>query len=75
MRANKCIGSTIVVIAVIMLLLTMTGRTTYAQSSGDSNTVLAKLQEVLNNQKQIMAELASLKEDVRIVKIRVTQSQ
>jgi hypothetical protein len=37
--------------------------------------VVMKLDEILRNQKTIMADLASLKEELRIVKIRVTQAQ
>jgi hypothetical protein len=37
--------------------------------------VLAKLGEILNNQKVIMEDLAFMKEEIRIIKIRVTQSQ
>lgn len=48
----------------------------HAQNSADGDlSVMAKLDQILSNQKIIMADLATLKEELNIVKIRVTQSQ
>lgn len=62
--------------AVVAILLGGAIRVIYAQGANSQDmTVLAKLNEVLSNQKVIMDELAGLKEDLRIIKIRITQSQ
>ena len=46
-----------------------------AQVKSSDSAVLAKLDAVLSAQKSIMEELAAIKEDLRIIKIRITQSQ
>ena len=45
------------------------------QEETDSAAVSRKLEEVLGNQKTILAELSAIREEVRIIKIRVTQAQ
>lgn len=76
MKIKKAISVFIVSIAVIAALLSITGRATQAQGSVASDTaVLAKLNEIVSNQKLIIAGLDSLKAELNIVKIRVTQSQ
>lgn len=48
----------------------------YAQgSSGTDQAILAKLDAALRNQSAILSDLASIKEELKIIKIRVTQSQ
>ncbi len=44
-------------------------------SSGPDAGVIAKIEAVLENQKTILDNLASIKEDLRIIKIRITQQQ
>jgi hypothetical protein len=44
-------------------------------SSGPDADVIAKLDVVLQNQKAILDNLASIKEELRIIKIRITQQQ
>jgi hypothetical protein len=47
----------------------------YAQSSVDGGSVMSKLNEIFRGQAQMMAVLNSMKEDVSIIKIRITQMQ
>ena len=76
MKVKKAIFTFFISVVVVAALLGMTGRAIHAQSSGASDSsVLAKLSEILNNQKSIMGDLASMKEELRIIKIRITQSQ
>jgi len=76
MKLKKTVLAFFISIIIVTAFLSMAGRATYAQSSDASDqAVLAKLEEVLNNQKSIMTDLASIKEELRIIKIRVTQSQ
>ena len=46
-----------------------------AQTKSSDSTVLEKLDAVLSAQKSMTDELAAIKEDLRIIKIRITQSQ
>lgn len=61
-----------------IVLFSMNDRPISAQGSapqGGDAALAEKLEEVLANQRQIMADLAGIKEELDIVKIRVTQSQ
>ena len=76
MKIKNVITIFVVSIAVIAAFLSITGRATHAQGSGVSDpAVLAKLDEIISNQRLIMTDLSSLKGELNIVKIRVTQSQ
>lgn len=76
MKRYKTLAVLIISIAVAAVLLGGIARVTHAQGSDSSGSeVLAKLNEVLNNQKTIMQEIAGIREDLRIIKIRITQSQ
>ena len=41
----------------------------------DQGAIMAKLDQVLNNQKVIMDQISSMKQELNIVKIRITQTQ
>jgi len=62
---------------VLWTLFDAANRPTQAQdaSAPENESVLSKLDLVLSNQKDISSDLASIKEELRIVKIRVTQAQ
>ncbi len=76
MKIRKAVFVISVSIIVIAALLGMTGLSLNAQSSETADsTVLAKLEAVLGNQKSMMEDLAAIKEELRIIKIRITQSQ
>jgi hypothetical protein len=73
---KKVMAGFCITIAIIAGLLFMAGQMTHAQNEGASDpTVLAKLNEILGNQKEIMADLANMKEQLRILTVRVTQAQ
>lgn len=46
-----------------------------AEDSSNNSNVLEKLNEVTISQQNILAALNSLKEDIQVIKIRVTQAQ
>jgi len=73
---GKVVFTLLVSIVVIAAVLGMTDRVIHAQSLGASDLeVLAKLDAILSGQKVIMDDLAAMKEELGIIKIRVTQSQ
>ena len=65
--------------AVLMVLMTCGMVFTYgplhAEGSMNEGDILAKLEEVSKSQQEMMAAINSLKEEIQIIKIRVTQSQ
>ena len=49
--------------------------TAYAEGETSDSEISKKLDDILANQQTILSELASIKEELRTVKIRVTQQQ
>jgi len=76
MKIKRAVFTLLISIAVIAAVLGMTDRVIHAQNSGVSDpAVLAKLDEILRGQKSISDDLAAMREELRIIKIRITQSQ
>lgn len=65
----------IAVLCVMVSALLFTERTLRAQETISGSAIAKKLDEILNNQKVIMQNLESLRTELNIVKIRVTQQQ
>ena len=76
MDLKRFLTGTLIFLSIVSGFLVITGNITHAQGpAAPDSTVLAKMDEILNNQKAIMAELAGIKEELHIIKIRVTQAQ
>ena len=76
MSTRKILLGIIACLIVIVALAAMTGVVTHAEGQGtDESSVLAKLDEILNGEKAIMADIAAMREELRVIKIRVTQQQ
>ena len=75
MRFRKTIIAFSIIIAVLATLSAITLRATHAQGSSMDPELSSRLNEILSNQRAIMADLAAMKEELNIVKIRVTQAQ
>ena len=77
MKTRKILLWLCILSVVLWTIFDAANRPTQAQSaSGPGNEiVLSRLETVLNNQRSIMSDLASIKEELRVIKIRVTQSQ
>ena len=74
MKINKVMTAVVIAFIVISALLFFANRSVKAE--GDNNAaVLQKLDEVIRGQKAILDDMESLKREMNIVKIRVTQSQ
>jgi glucosamine 6-phosphate synthetase-like amidotransferase/phosphosugar isomerase protein len=69
------------ILAIIVLAVMLAASSSLAQDetqqapSAELNEIIGKLNEVLSSQKALMEQVASLKEELNIIKIRVTQSQ
>lgn len=62
-------------IAVIYALLTITYRPIQAQPEPVEQDISAKLEEISKGQKDIIDQLKTIKEELGVIKIRVTQNQ
>ena len=74
MRKNILTGAVIFFVGFASGLILTHGSLRAEGSSNDRN-ILEKLHEVTISQQNILAALNSLKEDIQVIKIRVTQIQ
>ncbi len=72
---NKIVIGVIISLVVLSMLLAVTGRPINAQGQTSDPEILKKLDEILAGQKTISQKLDTLKEELYIIKIRVTQQQ
>lgn len=72
---NKILSYAVIFIAGIACGLVLTYGPLHAQGAGGDSDMMAKLNELSNGQREIVAAIDSMKEDIHIIKIRVTQSQ
>jgi len=77
MKAKRAILIISVIAIAGAVIYAMLAGAAGAEGAGDHAyaTVREKLEAILLNQKSIMEDLASIKEDLRIIQIRVTQNQ
>ena len=76
MKLKKMVTGIVISLVVIAVLLAVTDRPSKAedQAAGSGNQdVLAKLDEVLKSQQDVMKRLDEIREEMGIVKVRVTQ--
>lgn len=66
--------SLMVVVLAVAVFIAQTAVGTIAKAQDDS-LILSKLNEVLKGQQAIAADIASIKSELNVVKIRVTQIQ
>ena len=72
---RKILAGAVVFIAGIACGLVLTYGPLHAQGSISENDIMAKLNEISKSQEDVVAAINSMKEDMQIIKIRVTQSQ
>ena len=75
MKTKNIIITLAVFLTILVTLLTFTKSTVRAEDTADVTALSAKVDEVLSNQKMILQGLASIKEELNIIKIRITQQQ
>lgn len=73
MRFNKMMSGLIISLVVIFVLLTAADRRIDAQSATSDSAVSRKLDEVLRNQTAILDGIASIKQELDVIKVRVTR--
>ena len=75
MGLKKILLGFIIIVALISVFIVSTSRLTHAQGASSDSALFSKLDEILINQKAILDNLSGIKEELRVIKIRVTQSQ
>jgi len=74
-KENGLILALVVILVGASLLLAMTQFAAPAAAAGDDPAVMSKLDEIARNQKAVLAAVESMKADIAVIKIRVTQAQ
>lgn len=76
MKRKRAVVTFFAAVVIIVAFLGITNRAIHAQNAGSADSsLISKLDTVLNNQRLILDELGQIKEELRVIKIRVTQSQ
>lgn len=75
MEIKKIVVGIIIVLVIASSLLLAVTQKIQAQAQGDSLDISKKLDDILSNQKSILAGIDSMREELKIIKIRITQQQ
>lgn len=68
-------GAAVFIAGIACGLILTYGPVRHAQAAVNENSIMAKLSDISRSQADMMAAISSIKEDLQIIKIRVTQSQ
>ncbi len=74
MKIDKILPLAILMFVIVSMMFAPEG-ITFAQENQNQSEILSKLDQVLNAQKAITNDIAAMKEELNIIKIRVTQTQ
>ena len=74
-KANNLILALAVVLVAVWSLLALAQLAAPAHAAAESSAVTAKLDAILTGQRQVLAAIESMKSDLAIIKIRITQAQ
>ena len=72
---KKFLMGAIIFFAGMAFGLILANGTLRAQDTSNAPDIMSKLNDIVKSEEQILAGISSLKEDMQIVKIRVTQLQ
>ena len=75
MKFRKAVISIVLALVLVSLPFILGGVTHAQVQGGDQSSILNKLDQILSNQKALMDQMAAVREELNIVKIRVTQAQ
>ena len=76
MKVNKILIGAITISVLMAAASIFVNRAICADDqSSDQAAILAKLEQILNNEKVLMDEVATMKQELNVIKVRVTQSQ
>ena len=74
MKFKKILIGIIIVSVLIAAASLFVNSKTHAQDQ-DQSGIMSKLDQILNNEKLIMDQVMSMRQELNVIKIRVTQSQ
>ena len=75
MKLGRFLIGMVLVCVLLSLPLVLAGITHAEDQAVNNPEILAKLDQILSGQKALMDQMASIREELNIIKIRVTQQQ
>ena len=76
MRGKKILtGIMLASVLIAAAAIFVNGRICAQDQMQDQSSILGKLDQILNNEKALMDQIASIRQELNIIKVRVTQSQ
>jgi len=75
MKIRRVVTGIVILLVVVAVMLAGTERMSRAESEGQDAEIMAKLDDVLKGQQDVIKRLEELKSEIQILKIRVTQMQ
>ena len=72
---KRIIMAVVIFCAGVAVGLILTHGPIYAQNSGGDPDTISRLNDIIKSQQELMTAINSIKEDLQIIKIRVTQMQ
>ncbi len=72
---RKILASMLIIIVGMVCCLALACGPLHAQESTGEGDVMAKLDEISKSQEELKTAINSIKEELQIIKLRVTQSQ
>ncbi len=76
MKMNKIlIGIMLSSLLIVSVCIFVNDRARAEEQSPELTEISSKLDQILNNEKAIMDQMSSLRQELNIIKIRVTQQQ
>ena len=75
MRIKKIFLGLFVSLILVMAILVIAHRPLRAEDSSISSEISQKLDNIAKDEKDILEQLGAVKEELRIIKIRITQTQ
>lgn len=75
MKIKKPVLAAIIILFIVSGLVLFAANKIQAQDSSNNSDVIKKLDDVLDGQKAILRDLDSMREELKIIKMRITQQQ
>ena len=72
---KKIFVGVVIFLIMMVLVIAAAGRPTAAQTAGSDSALAAKVDEILKNQRAILNGLEAIKQELNVIKIRITQAQ
>ena len=75
MKNRKSLTAILLAVVLVVSISVLMSTKTNAQDNQDLTALSSKVDQILSNQRALMEQMDSLKQELNVIKIRVTQQQ